>query len=406
MAIRFRKSFKLAPGIRMNVSPSSLGASFGPRGASVSVGKQGVYGNVGIAGTGLSTRNKLSGGTSGSAPPSSTPTSHSQATEIPLSVGVDDEGTLTFKDQTGAHIAEHLVAAAKKQHGDAIKALIQRKCDEINGQIEAVGSLHNDTPSPSSRPKFVAQNYSEAEPTPPKLSTPGFFAKFFASQRAKVDAHNQEAMRLHDGIAAHWEAGLATHHATESKRRKRIEELIYSDPEAMEEHLEEALQVIEWPRETLIAAELQDGGKTVMIDVDLPEIEDMPNKKAGMPARGMKLSVKDMSPTEVKKLYMSHIHSIGFRIIGEAFAALPEAQQVVLSGYSQRPDKATGRLNGEYLYSVRVTRRAWLAVDFSAESLERLDVVEALGQFDLRRNMSKTGIFKPVAPFNADDTTK
>ena len=60
MAIRFRKSFKLAPGVRMNLSGSGLSATFGPRGASVSVGKRGVHGNVGLPGTGLSMRQKLS----------------------------------------------------------------------------------------------------------------------------------------------------------------------------------------------------------------------------------------------------------------------------------------------------------------------------------------------------------
>jgi len=46
---------------------------------------------------------------------------------------------------------------------------------------------------------------------------------------------------------------------------------------------------------------------------------------------------------------------------------------------------------------VRVGREAWSEINF--EMLPMIDVVEALAQFDLRRNMSKTGVFKPIEPF-------
>lgn len=249
----------------------------------------------------------------------------------------------------------------------------------------------------------MACAYGEPCPSPPTLKVPGFVAKLFASQRAKVDADNQETMRRHDAHVAAWEAGMAAHRRAEEQRRRHVEELIYTDLEAMESHLEGTLQDIAWPRETLVAAELASGGRVVLLDVDLPEIEDMPNKTAGMPARGMKLSVKDMSATQVQRLYMRHIHSIGFRILGETFAALPKTERVVLSGYSQRRVKATGQLADEYLYSVNVDRTAWKQIDFSKAGLGTLDVVEALSQFDLRRSMSKTGAFKPISPFSQTD---
>ena len=62
MGFRFVKRIKIAPGIRVNISKKGVSSiTAGPRGTTVSVGKQGVHGNVGIAGTGLSYRRKLSG---------------------------------------------------------------------------------------------------------------------------------------------------------------------------------------------------------------------------------------------------------------------------------------------------------------------------------------------------------
>ena len=62
MSFRFRKSFRIVPGVRINVSTSGLSTSLGPRGLSVTTGKRGTFLNAGIPGTGVSTRGRLGGG--------------------------------------------------------------------------------------------------------------------------------------------------------------------------------------------------------------------------------------------------------------------------------------------------------------------------------------------------------
>lgn len=59
MALRFRKSIKIMPGVRLNLSKSGVSTTLGGRGASVNVGKRGVYANAGLSGTGLSMRQRL-----------------------------------------------------------------------------------------------------------------------------------------------------------------------------------------------------------------------------------------------------------------------------------------------------------------------------------------------------------
>lgn len=59
MGLNFRKSFKILPGTRLNVSKGGLGASFGAPGARISFGKKGIQKTVGISGTGLSYRSKV-----------------------------------------------------------------------------------------------------------------------------------------------------------------------------------------------------------------------------------------------------------------------------------------------------------------------------------------------------------
>lgn len=391
MGLRFRRSVKLAPGIRMNFSGSGVSWTLGPRGASVGIGKRGTYLNSGTPGTGLYVRERM--GSSGAGSRART----SSYSNMSVTVGVTDDGTVYFRDADGNALAEHLVNAAKKQQGNAIRDLIQKKCDEINAQIEALGEIHVDTPNSNVKPQYQPQEFLESPPTKPVPKKPGLMGALFKSKRERIEKENRERERQFEEDAAKWRADKLRFDETEQRRKDIIERGIYSNVEVMENFLEENLQSIVWPRETIVSTEILDNGKRVFVDVDLPETEDMPSKTASAPQRGYKLSVKEMSATQIQRLYMRHVHGIGFRIVGEAFSALPTAQEVVLSAYSQRPDRSTGHVTDEYLYSVRVERGLWSRINFG--NLQNLDVVEALAQFDLKRNMTKTGGFKPIEPF-------
>ena len=62
MGFRFRKSLRIAPGVRLNLTSRGLSTTFGPRGTTVNLSSSGARGNVGIPGTGLSYSQRLSGG--------------------------------------------------------------------------------------------------------------------------------------------------------------------------------------------------------------------------------------------------------------------------------------------------------------------------------------------------------
>jgi hypothetical protein len=59
VGFRFRKSIRIAPGIRINVGARGISTTLGPSGASVNVGPNGTYANIGIPGTGFSSRTRL-----------------------------------------------------------------------------------------------------------------------------------------------------------------------------------------------------------------------------------------------------------------------------------------------------------------------------------------------------------
>jgi hypothetical protein len=57
---RFRKTFSILPGVRINLSKTGVSSSIGGHGATVNVGKNGPMVTLGVPGTGLSYRTPIS----------------------------------------------------------------------------------------------------------------------------------------------------------------------------------------------------------------------------------------------------------------------------------------------------------------------------------------------------------
>jgi uncharacterized protein DUF4236 len=64
MPIRFRRTFKVFPGVRLNVSKHGISTTVGPRGMHLTFNRYGVRQSLGLPGTGLSENSYLLGGVS------------------------------------------------------------------------------------------------------------------------------------------------------------------------------------------------------------------------------------------------------------------------------------------------------------------------------------------------------
>ncbi|MCX6096746.1 MAG: DUF4236 domain-containing protein [Candidatus Bipolaricaulota bacterium] len=388
--MRFRKSVKLAPGLRLNMSKSGMSLTAGPRGASVTFGKQGAYANVGVPGTGISVRQRLgASSTARQGSPSSPATKQIQ-------IGLRDDGKVTLRDVDGNPLSSSEEEKVRRQQGDRIRAWLEERCEYWNQGIDEVLQLHLKTPSPDTKLGFKERPFAEAKPSEPDERKLGFLDKFSGKRRSRVEAQNAETARAYEEELTRWNARRAAHEEQEANRRRKFDEAKQGNVAVMESFLGEHLAGVEWPRETLVSYSVEDSGACVVLDVDLPEIEDMPRQQARVASRGFGVLVKEKSDAQVRKEYMTHIHAVAFRLVGETFAALPTVRAVVCSGYSQRPDPASGKVRDEYLYSVRVAREAWSSISF--DNLKAIDPVVCLEQLGIRRKMSKTGILEAIEP--------
>lgn len=76
---------------------------------------------------------------------------------------------------------------------------------------------------------------------------------------------------------------------------------------------------------------------------------------------------------------------------------MPTAQEVVISGYSQRLNSGTGHVNDDYLYSIKFNRQGMLTMNYN--DIESVDPIVAIEAYEHLRKMTATGIMKEIKPF-------
>lgn len=390
MGFRFRRSVRIAPGLRVNFGKKGMSLSAGRRGATVTFGKNGVYGNVGIPGSGLSYRGKLSGSNIQKQKRTTVETS------VPVSLRIDDDGTTTLLDSYGNILPSKYIKTLRDQKPELIDGFLNKACSKINDDISEILNIHLSTPSMDDFIEYVPQEYGENYPEEPLHEKYSFFERLFPFLRKSKDQKNEEKKSNYIDLIKAWDAAKLEFDSNEARYKYLISEARYESIEGMSDYYEVVLERLGWPRETLVNFDILDEGRLVVLDVDLPEIEDFPSSYAEVSSTGIRVNIKRKSETQIRKEYMTHVHGVGFRLAGATFASLPKAEQVIVSGYSQRLSAITAHVSDEYLYSVRVDKENWARINH--ENLSAVDPVECLGSFDMVRKMTKTGIFKPIDP--------
>lgn len=133
----------------------------------------------------------------------------------------------------------------------------------------------------------------------------------------------------------------------------------------------------------------------VYLDIDLPEIEMMPNKKATELSSG-KLSVKDKTSKELRYDYSRCVAGMAFYLSGLAFNVSTEVEKIVVSGYTQRISSKTGNIQDDYVYSILFDRNAFANLNFN-----NIEPIDAIKNFENRVNISSTFEMKTIMPFTA-----
>lgn len=399
MSLRFRRSVKLAPGVRMNFSGSGVSWTLGPRGASVGVGKRGAYLNTSFFGTGLASRERIAGGARSTLPTvPQISAAHLTPTKVVKSAVVKllEDGNVAFVDTEGRPLSAEWERLAKAQSADVIREALIRACDQTNADIDAILNLHHDTPPPTTRLHYEVPQFTEPAPTMPPLLKPRWWLGWFAPHVRTVTARNDAAQNDFQKLLVEWTQQKHDFDEGHRRRKRFIEIEITTDAAARETWIEDQLATIVWPRETVVNYQLSEDGTALVLDVDLPEIEDMPSRTARPGERGFKVLYKPFGQRALEHNYARHVHGLLVRLTGEMYAALPMLESVTVSGYTQRHDPVTGHRGDHYVLSLFAPRDKWWLLNFA--EMTKIDPIETVKLFDHRRDMTGSGKFRTIEP--------
>lgn len=449
MGVRFRKSVSLGKGARINFSKSGASLSLGSRGASVSIGKRGVYSNVGIPGTGLSVRTRLDTPKKAKSQRSSTSSAREQSAQrvspallqhvqsdgsLALEIKVDECGDIEFSfSDTGEIIEDPQIIREIKRFQEvkekitALQVEQQRVRRELQESFEQLSSdfieIYRQAPVVVSEQSFKDEinrltqkhyerrSFSRPRPCGEEIdralheeavaNVSGFFGR--KRKIAEYEAANRD--RVANDCVSAWENERDDFEAAENLReneanerfaaeflqeRTALERASSCSPADAEQLVEEWLSILDIPAEIEAQISCDDG--TLWVDLDLPEIEDLPSTTTKQLKSGQ-VKVVDKTKKQLKQEYATCVTGLAFFVASNSFNLSAAISEAVISGYTQRRNKE-GDIVDDYVYSIRIPRSDLIG--------KRVDnPISAFDEFESRIKLGATFALSSIKPFEA-----
>jgi len=163
-----------------------------------------------------------------------------------------------------------------------------------------------------------------------------------------------------------------------------------------EKAIEDWLSESEAPIGFEVQTEVLEDKGVVMIDLDLPEIEDMPQSKLAELADGT-VKIKTKTKKEQYEDYRTCVFGLGEYVASHVLAIVPQAKKIVVSAYTQRRDEKTGENLDVFIYSVVFARE-----DFK-KNYQELNPYDFCSDLPSRFYVLASGVMKSIVPFEAED---
>lgn len=361
MGLRFRKSIKIAPGVRLNVGKKSSSISFGGKGLRYTISSTGKRtASAGIPGTGISyvtsSQTKAKG-------------SKTNAYRNYRSLQQEEK---QIQKQQELQYAQHQVAVFENQM-ELIQSIHKECDDEINWKeiAESKPPYVKTEPGPREQAALEAiQNYK-----------PGVFEKLFKKDIKKRDELEKQLQKAK---------------AEDVQEYKEWEKLVSFAKHILDKDIDTYFEVIEEMEPFADLAEFGSGFELTTEDPPYMEVEFDVNTETMVPkeekklTKTGKLSVKPMTKTRYYELKQDYVCSCIIRIARDLFALLP-LDYVRIHAYENQLNSATGHVERVLIVSVKIDRPTLNALNF-----DRIDCSDAMDNFPHHMNFRKTKGFGEV----------
>lgn len=440
--MRFRKRVSLGKGMNINLSKSGVSFTGGVKGLSMSVGKSGTFLNTSIPGTGLYDRKKIGGGgrksTSRStahsyraASAEASPKEHGNGMRIDVNLIYNEDGTITLMDPSGHTITNpELIKEIKasKEYKSELARLTEARLHEYTEKMNEIINIQKLTPKVysteewrqrilSMRPKeYARRSFMEAQPsmddvvrelTEEAEQTIDTWNKIKKKKLVQRYVDDTKDIEYNDRYRK-WKLRKASFleeeernqrdfDAREEKRIKTVQQqymqLVQGNELVIDKAVDGWLSTVEFPFD--FELEYEHMGSTLFLDLDLPEIEELPEKKVQKMANGT-AKVKPKAKKEIKEDYSKCVYGLAVFFAGNVFNRALSTQNIVLSGYTQRRNK-NGDIKDDYIYSIIFDRETFRTLDYHADAKDNCML------FTNRVLQNADMTFKTIEPYSSED---
>ena len=437
MGLRFRRSVKICKGVRLNFNKNSWGMSVGGRGYGYSFNSKGRQTkHVGIPGTGLSY-------VTSSSPKSSYSKSRAKSqptiVQTTIRLHMDDDGNMTYFYPNGTQITDQSLIN-KIKRTDEFKAEKDRMQREHNQEMLDKVIEHNKTNNDlininklcpekilieqdyiDELNNLKVDEYQKREfdiPMPTEESVKADLLKIatkeiksmavWSLKKKREEYVNNKFDEIYKIRYDYWlkqkkefdenEKELEVENNKKfkeefEKTKEYLKNIIAGDEECVCNDIDLWFSELEMPFECNISYDYRKNENLLLIDLDLPEIEDFPNQKAVQLANG-NMKLKDKTQTELYCDYKNYVFGLALFVVGHIFNISPKIHKIIISAYTQRRDKK-GQINDDYVYSIKFVRDKLSEMD-----LLKGDSFNMCMNFENRCNVNANNSLKAIEPYD------
>lgn len=445
MGLRFRRSVKILPGVRINISKSGVSTTIGPKGASVNIGKNGTYLNTGIPGTGLYMREKIGGGQTKTRQTSSSSGGKGYDPEFlrryelyePM-IRINSSGVITLEDKNGDAITDEFflrkmkATSAYKAQKEQLVTQWREKCEQEYQKSQSVlAELVNIYKysftvktleeyermlSAVKMQKYQMKAFDQKEPSRQEIEASlSAYAELHVKSKAFWKVKKLRAEYVSENLEPQyrkqheeWEKKKSEFEQNQRKEAERqnaffaeeyeakcaaIREEIEGPDEYVKTHLEDWLSGSTLPVEVNVDYEYEADTGNMYIDILLPAEDAIPRQEIVRLANGG-IKEKPKSRTTIQTEYASMSFGLGICITSGVFNISPAIKRVLASGFAKRRDKEGNEVD-ECLYSIKFERNGFEGVEIREQS-----PFDFINRFENRYKATQTWAFRAITPFD------
>lgn len=412
MGLRFHKSITIAKGVKVNISKSGPSLSIGKSGMSLNIGKNGVTGNLGLPGTGLSYRKKLLDNPLKSKTKSSASVGN-------FKVDMDEMGNVIILDGKNKEITDttklrKIKATAEykeeKERLDALRLeyveqLVAKKQEENDAFIH-ISSLSANVLTEQDFQKIAITPYKKEVFQKPKPSIQTLKMELEKEAKEKVtgsfftvnaarEKYVQENLDLrYEALLNEWEEEKNEFNQMQEQEEREYnsyKNVLNKKEEDIGTNIDSFIENLSLPVEIFVSYSYQDG--CLMVDLDLPEIEHLPNVEYTVGAKGT-IKEKNKTQATLKEEYVQVVLGLAVFLASHLFNQSLLIEKILISAYTQRRNKQ-GDVGNEYIYSIKFNREDMQGIDLS-----KVDPVEFTQRCENRMNITASNVMKIIIPFD------